>query len=68
MVGGLGWTEILIITGAVIIFMGGGNQLPEIARSLGEAIQEFRKASDPDREPTPDDPDNQTKDDSESEE
>lgn len=42
--GPIGWTELLlIILIALIIF--GPRRLPELARSMGEAINEFRKAS-----------------------
>jgi TatA/E family protein of Tat protein translocase len=49
MIGSLGWTEFLLITAVVIIFLGKGNQLPEITRALGEAVREFKKAADPNR-------------------
>lgn len=48
MVGSLGWTEILLISAVVIIFLGKGNQLPEITRALGEAVREFKNAANPD--------------------
>lgn len=58
MVGGLGWTEILLIGAVVLIFMGGGDQLPKFARSLGEALNEFKKttgdADDADIDPSAD--------------
>lgn len=57
MVGSFGWAELLLITAAVIIFMGGGNRLPEIARSLGEAIREFKRSANPDNELENDDKD-----------
>ena len=50
MIGSFGWAEILLITAVVIIFMGGGKQLPEIANSLGEAIREFKRSANPDVE------------------
>lgn len=43
MLSNLGTTEILII-GAVIVLLFGGNKLPEIARGLGESQKEFKKA------------------------
>lgn len=48
MVGSLGWTELLLISAVVIIFLGKGNQLPEITRALGEAVREFKDAANPD--------------------
>ena len=40
---GLGWQEILII--AVIAFLiFGPKKLPELARSVGQGIKEFKKA------------------------
>lgn len=44
---GLGNTELLLILFLVLILFG-GRQLPELARSLGEAFREFTTAS---REP-----------------
>ncbi len=54
MLGGLGWTEIVMIAGVVIIFLGGGNQLPQFARSLGKALREFKTSSDPEQDLPPD--------------
>ncbi|MFB6346911.1 MAG: twin-arginine translocase TatA/TatE family subunit [bacterium] len=48
MVGSLGWTELLVISAVVIIFLGKGNQLPEITRALGNAVREFKDAANPD--------------------
>ena len=43
MIGGLGVTELIVIFGiALLIF--GATKIPEIAKSLGKAIKEFRKA------------------------
>ena len=43
MIGGLGMSELLIILGiAVIVF--GAARIPEIAKSLGKGIKEFKKA------------------------
>lgn len=53
MLGGLGWTEVFMIAAVVIIFLGGGRQLPQFARSLGEALREFKASSNPDQEPPP---------------
>ncbi len=43
--GNLGWTEILVILViALIIF--GPRKLPELGKSLGQSLAQFRKASD----------------------
>lgn len=42
--GGLGWSEILVIfVLALIVF--GPRKLPELGRSLGKGLSEFKKAS-----------------------
>ena len=41
--GNIGWTEIIVI-GAVVLLLFGANRLPEVARSLGKAIREFKKS------------------------
>lgn len=38
----IGWTEILIVF-LIILLLFGSKRLPELARSLGEAVSEFRK-------------------------
>ncbi|MBB64370.1 MAG: twin-arginine translocase TatA/TatE family subunit [Waddliaceae bacterium] len=40
----LGWTEILVVL-LLALLLFGGKKLPELARSLGEGIREFKKAS-----------------------
>lgn len=40
-----GWPEIMIIMFFVLIFFG-AKKLPELARSLGQSMQEFKKAKD----------------------
>ncbi|MBI2342910.1 MAG: twin-arginine translocase TatA/TatE family subunit [Deltaproteobacteria bacterium] len=40
--GKIGWTEILVLLAVVLIFFG-AKRLPEIARSFGKSIQEFKK-------------------------
>ncbi|BDU77574.1 Sec-independent protein translocase subunit TatA/TatB [Mesoterricola sediminis] len=42
--GNLGLTEILLIGVALLIFFG-PSKLPELGKSLGRGIQEFKKAS-----------------------
>ena len=41
----LGLTEILVIFVAILLLFG-ANQIPEIARALGRASHEFKKAKD----------------------
>ena len=38
---GIGWSEILVLVLILILFIG-AERLPEIGRSLGEAIREIR--------------------------
>ena len=42
--GNLGMTEILLIGVLLLIFFG-PSKLPELGKSLGKGIQEFKKAS-----------------------
>ncbi|MEY2571566.1 MAG: sec-independent protein translocase protein TatA [Acidimicrobiaceae bacterium] len=49
----LGAPELLIIL-AVILVMFGGSKLPSLARSLGQAKQEFEKGSAGEPKPTDD--------------
>lgn len=44
LIGGLGATELLLIV-VVILLLFGGRKIPELMRSLGEGIREFKKAS-----------------------
>jgi sec-independent protein translocase protein TatA len=43
MIGGLGLTELIVIFGIALLVFGAA-RIPEIARSLGKAIKEFRQA------------------------
>lgn len=42
---GIGWTEFLVIF-LVILLLFGAKKIPEIARSLGKASFEFKKAKE----------------------
>jgi sec-independent protein translocase protein TatA len=42
---GLGWQELLIIF-LIVLLVFGAKRIPDIARSLGKATKEFRKAKD----------------------
>lgn len=39
----IGWGELLVIL-MIVLLLVGARRLPEIGRSLGEAIREFRRA------------------------
>lgn len=41
--GNIGWPELLVIV-VIILILFGPNRLPEVGRSIGKAIGEFRKA------------------------
>lgn len=43
MIGGLGSTELLLIFGLIVLLFG-ANKLPELARSMGTSMGEFKKA------------------------
>ncbi len=38
-----GWTQILLLLVVVLILFGGANKLPQLARSLGKSLGEFKK-------------------------
>ncbi len=40
-----GWQEILLIL-IIVLILFGAKRLPELARSLGQSMNEFRKAKD----------------------
>ena len=42
MLGGLGWQELVIVLVIIMIIFGAG-KLPEIAKSLGQGVKEFRE-------------------------
>ena len=41
--GGLGWTEVLLILGVALVIFGPG-KLPELGQTLGKTIREFKGA------------------------
>jgi sec-independent protein translocase protein TatA len=40
-----GWQEILLVL-VIVLILFGAKRLPELARSLGQSMNEFRKAKD----------------------
>ena len=42
-IGGLGWQEILVVL-LIVLLLFGAKRLPDLARSLGQGIREFRKS------------------------
>lgn len=42
---GIGFTELILVLIVALIFIG-PDKLPDIARALGKALEEFRKAGD----------------------
>ena len=61
MFGSLGWVEILVIFG-IIMLLFGARKLPDIGRGLGKAISNFKK-SVKDEPPLLDDNDDEDEDD-----
>lgn len=41
---GIGTAEVVVI-GVVLLILFGGKKLPELARGMGDALKEFRKAA-----------------------
>lgn len=39
----IGWGELIVVL-AIVLLLVGGRRLPEVGRSLGEAIREFQRA------------------------
>jgi len=39
----IGWGELLVVFGIVLLIVG-ARRLPEIGRSLGQAVREFQRA------------------------
>ena len=39
----IGWGELIVIV-AIVLLLVGARRLPDLARSLGEAIREFQRA------------------------
>lgn len=44
MLSGVGTSEIVIV-GIVLLVLFGGKKLPELAKGMGDALKEFRKAA-----------------------
>lgn len=44
MLGGIGWQELMIVLVIVMIVFGAG-KLPEVMRSMGQGVKEFKKES-----------------------
>ena len=47
---GLGWQELVIVLVIIMIIFGAG-KLPEVAKSLGQGVKEFKQESAADRQP-----------------
>ena len=49
---GLGGGELMIVV-IVALVLFGARKIPEFAKGLGQAVKEFKKASNDDQPPTP---------------
>lgn len=49
MFGRIGATEIIVVL-AILLVLFGGKKLPELAKGLGQALKELRKATKDDKE------------------
>ena len=51
---GMGAQELMVIL-VIVLVLFGGSKLPDLAKSLGKSMKEFKKgiASDPEEEPAP---------------
>lgn len=56
----IGTGELLVIL-CIVLLLFGGKKLPEIAKSLGQGIREFKRAASSDEESTPPCPECSTK-------
>ncbi len=52
MLGGIGWQELMVVLVIVMIIFGAG-KLPEVAKSLGQGVKEFKKEATTDVLPSP---------------
>lgn len=44
LIGRPGWTELLIVVGAIVLLFG-ASKIPELARSVGQAKAEYKKGA-----------------------
>lgn len=51
----LGWPELLIILLVIVVFFG-ARKLPDLARSLGKSLSEFKKGREEGTKPDSKDP------------
>lgn len=60
-IGGVGMQELIIIF-LIVLLLFGGKKIPEIARGLGKAMREFRKAQNDIRDTLENDDEDKEKD------